>query len=412
MSLPTELRLKILRNLTTADVVLQSQHHYLKNCMGINPFRATPLEKLLCNRKYFHQSGQLLRVCQKLYDEGCQVIYAEHVLVIDSPRAWHDLSDLEILDQSFMHAPTSLNAIPFLDQPDFQSYLQEDFDNFGTAEQESRLAICPAIARFRAYCISMELTTKHRIFVLSQLFKKILCGKRVALHESAPSPTKLDISTAALYMGRALGGTVTICTKETHQYMPFRHDGRKECVHAVQCGASQNSMSRTDDCFLTFFRFWNNIILPAPSRRINDDKCCLTVKHKDMVDKMHEHVVEDDAVAFHETRIQILRLVLQWTKSWASQEIQCLKQRADALAALAECPMEISERSAIGMRIWMLFHLMKDLDRFLTNLKSNFELALQDETCNTYLGNTGFLGLQCQGLHEWDEPDSDWLDID
>lgn len=382
MRLPVEVRLKILRNLSGVEFVIRSQDYYLKERMGIDPDDATSEEREKCSRQYFEQSGQILRICQQLYHEGCQVIYTEHSLGIDIEN--DGLTYLRILDKSFRSPGNFIEAkaehtISKNTNFDLLSHLQHEGDFLFTelALRKELLLIYPGLCRFPSCHISMMVYSDENIFVACRFLRQLLRHKKIVvnMHEvpkdhDDEEKDAYNFEQMATLIHRTLQcNGITIRRPFCSGCVANIRPNGNICKHEIQYGNMVESHGTApQDCFLLYLNFFRHIILSLPKIEIELIPREFDSVHPDEIRKLQQHAMSGDLDAFHISRKSIMKLVKKWQTRWAEKEMKNLVDRMEAVG------------------------------EYLKDVKENFDLALCDNDCATEIAHASHPSAHCQNF--------------
>lgn len=192
LALPAELISKVLHFLMNDDWVVETKKRFLRReelYVGTVGYRKGKKNYAI---EVLQRGAQVLRVCQQLYHEGCNVLYKSNYLQFEMLIT----GDGRTLQLSVLDIDVTLPAI--YESPTFP-YRHYDLYTYSCDRKEAEfrklLDIYPALARCQVYDLKISYRCQEHVHVPCQLLKNLLHDKDVYItmcHKGVPKLTMLE----------------------------------------------------------------------------------------------------------------------------------------------------------------------------------------------------------------------------
>lgn len=333
LTLPAELRVKILRYLLCNDSTLYSRRlAELKGCKTSQ-----------YASEYLYRSAQILCVCQQLFEEGFPIMYDENRLGIDFKldTMSNDAFLCRVFDFAFL-VPYRMDEIEHSTGAlDLRNYVRKA-RSFPSA---AHLVLLSAVSKFQVYEIHIEYENREHAFTAFHLLCNLVKGKSVHIKfvyigQLSQYVTQNKQSPAMVFSSRTdVGRTARILDCASiriwglgcHKCAEAKDHAYNWCSHRLKCWNIAERPASYGDCFTDYLNLSQNILQNLPILMLRGRISTFGIEYKNKLQELRENVMDYDFGMFDENSDVILDHARTWIETWAEQESEDLRVRLEAV---------------------------------------------------------------------------------
>ena len=306
LSMPSELRLLILRNLLKHEDVLQPLRW-----TGRQEYKAT-----------VQLSAQLLQTCQQLYAEASHVLYKENIVEIRcrvyQRRHWCDILEASVvIPEKLSEVKDADCTLPVLAA---QRTVAGPWARVARSNPAWLIKHYLLLKRFDLWCLNIQYETQDQVFIACRALQDLLHGKEVVTSllpvSSEPTSnvvlprTATDIDEAAIFSLNYLR-----CSAITLQSR----------LDIQSLGNTITGDSPVSDRLDEYIHFTRKILFSLPAR----SGPMFKKSHQHELERLSRHLIDYEIEAFDNQLRLLCRHVDDWCEAWSQEEEARLVKRIE-----------------------------------------------------------------------------------